>query len=520
MSDADDPFAKRDRTIIRPNPGGRLPQAPPPPPQTPGAPPPSYPPQAPASSPWGAPQGGAPPSSRPLSGVAYPNAPQQPQGFNAGDGHDAWMVGRQVNPYMPASAAVGPLTPAPASPHVAVDLQLVADDPLMRAAASLLLTLGRLRTSLSRAGAAPLMDQVAQSIEGFERDALAGGAAPDQVQIAKYALAATADDIVQNLPADDRHVWTRYSMLVRFFNDREGGTKFFDYLNRAKQNAAVNVGLLELMHACLSLGFEGVHRATGGAGGALQGVRRDLYEVIRRSRPKTIEDLSPHWRGQTIALAGSRIQIPAWSVAAAAAVLLLGVYLFLRYLLNGQAEALALKVSGFYPDTMIQFSREPPKPPAPPKQEIAPQLVCVKKALAPEILAGKVSAEQTSSTIFVRVGSVVLFPSGGASANASFAPIAQKIAAALDKQPGEITVTGYTDGDPIKTVQFPSNFELSEARAKSAAALLKPGLSQPQRLVVKGKGASDPVAPNDVEANKSKNRRVEFSIPRDDSQGC
>jgi type VI secretion system protein ImpK len=512
MSEGDDPFARADRTIIRPNPGGRLPQPPPAPPQ---AAPPSYPPpQAapPAYSPP-TPHGGGPPVSRPVSSVGYP-APQQ-----AGEG-DAWMVGRAVNPYLPSNAAPPPLTPAPASPHVSVDLAMVADNPLMRAAASLLLALGRLRASLSRAGTGPLMDQVAQAIEAFERDARAAGAPADQVQVAKYALAATADDIVQNLPTEDRHVWTRYSMLVRFFGERTGGVKFFQELDRAKQNPAVNLGLLELMHACLSLGFEGVYRASGGMG-ALQGLRRDLYETIRRASPKTIEDLSPHWRGQTIALAGNRLQIPMWAVAAAAGALLLGVYLFLRYLLNGQAEALALKMAALYPDTEIQLAREAAvAPPPSPKPEIAPQLVCIKKALAPEIMAGRVSADQTPSTIFVRVGSVVLFPSGGANANPAFAPIAKKIGTALDKQPGDITVTGYTDADPIKTVAFPSNFELSQARAKSAAAALKAALADPNRVVVKGKGASDPVAPNDVEANKAKNRRVEFSIPRDDSQGC
>jgi type VI secretion system protein ImpK len=510
MSDADDPFARRDRTIIRPNPGGRLPQAP----GAPNPPPPPPPPQAPPPPPaWTSPpQGGAPPVSRPTSSVSYPTA--QP-----GEG-DAWMAGRAVNPYLSSTAAPPPLTPAPASPHVSVDLAMVADNPLMRSAASLLLALGRLRASLSRAGTGPLMDQVAQAIEAFERDARAAGAPADQVQVAKYALAATADDIVQNLPTEDRHVWTRYSMLVRFFGERTGGVKFFQELDRAKQNPAVNLGLLELMHACLSLGFEGVYRAGGGMG-ALQGLRRDLYETIRRASPKVNEDLSPHWRGQAIALAGSRLQIPVWAAASAAGVLLLGVYLFLRHLLNGQAEALALRMAALYPDTEIQLAREVAvKPPPPPKPEVAPQLVCIKRALGPEILAGKVSAEQTASTIFVRVGSVVLFPSGGANANASFAPIAKKIAQALDKQPGDITVTGYTDADPIHTLAFPSNFELSEARAKSAAGLLKPTLSDPKRLVIKGKGASDPVAPNDAEANKAKNRRVEFSIPRDDSQGC
>src|ERR1700761_4708066 len=128
MSGGDDPFGRRDRTIIRPNPGGRLP--------TPPAPPPTPPP---------------PPPQRP-----------PPRGEV-----DEWMVNRaaQVNPYVAASAAAPPMTPAPASPHVSVDLVMVADNVLMRAAASLLLALGRLRANLSRAGAGPLMDQVAQAIQ-------------------------------------------------------------------------------------------------------------------------------------------------------------------------------------------------------------------------------------------------------------------------------------------------------------------------------------------------------------------
>ena len=120
------------------------------------------------------------------------------------------------------------------------------------------------------------MDQVAQAIEQFETDARAGGAPTDQMQTAKYALAATADDIVQNLPTEDSRIWTQYSMLVRFFNERIGGVRFFQELERAKQNPAVNLGLLEVMHACLSLGFEGVYRASGRPGRAAGHAARSL----------------------------------------------------------------------------------------------------------------------------------------------------------------------------------------------------------------------------------------------------
>jgi type VI secretion system protein ImpK len=408
------------------------------------------------------------------------------------------------------------MTPAPAAPHISVDLVTVAASPLMRAAASLLLLLGRLRASLARAGAGQLMDQVAQAIQQFEVDARTGGAPADQVETAKYALAATADDIVQNLPTDDRRIWTQYSMLVRFFNERMGGVRFFQELDRAKQNPALNLGLLEVMHACLSLGFEGVYRASGGPG-ALQGIRRDLYETIRRAQPKTIEDLSPHWRGQNIALAGSRFLVPTWSVAAVAGVVLLGTYLVLRNLLSGQAEALALAMAQVHPDTELAIARETAvKPPPDPTPRTSTQLERIRARLAKEILAGKVDADQSATTIFIRIGSLVLFPSGGAQVSEAFGPIASKIAAALDKEPGPIHVDGYTDTDPIHTLAFPSNFELSAARAKAVAARLKPGLSQPERLAVSGKGYANPVAPNDTEQNKSKNRRVEVSIPRAD----
>ncbi|HEY1944013.1 MAG TPA: type VI secretion system protein TssL, long form [Roseiarcus sp.] len=501
MTDNDDPFGRRDRTIIRPNPGGRRPVAPPP-----GYPAP--------------PPGGAPPSSTPTPPVSYPAPAYPPSPPPSGAANwDGWMTSPTPpasNPYLQQSAPIAPMTPAPVSPHVSVDLVTVAANPMMRAAASLLLLLGRLRASLSRVGAGQLMDQVAQAIQQFEIDARAAGVPADQVNVAKYALAACADDVVQNLPTDDRQIWTQYSMLVRFFSERTGGVKFFQELDRAKQNPALNLGLLEIMHACLSLGFEGVYR-TGGGAGALQGIRRDLYETIRRATPKTIEDLSPHWRGQSIALASSRFQAPTWAISAVAGVLLLGVYLVLRNLLSGQAETVALAMAQVHPDTDITIAREVAvKPPPDPPARTSTQLERIRAALANEILAGKVGADQSATTIFIRIGSVVLFPSGGAQVNASFAPIAKKIAASLDKEPGAIRIDGYTDSDPIKTVAFPSNFELSEARAKSVAALLKSDLAKPDRIQVAGKGTENPVAPNDVEANKAKNRRVEISIPRAD----
>src|SRR5579871_3414640 len=148
MTSDDDPFGRRDRTIIRPNPGGRRPA-------TPASP----------EGPVGVPQGGAAPHSQPTPPVSYPApAPPPPPTSRPADPYaaprpasqpppggqaawDSWMTPQsppQQNLYAPPGAAQ-PMTPAPVAPHVSVDLVTVAASPLMRSAASLLVLLGRLR---------------------------------------------------------------------------------------------------------------------------------------------------------------------------------------------------------------------------------------------------------------------------------------------------------------------------------------------------------------------------------------
>jgi type VI secretion system protein ImpK len=503
----DDPFGRGDRTIVRPNPAGRLTPPPANAPDAAKAPGVQPAPPLPEPAPHPAPSFSAP--SPPFPALARAPPPSR----ELGDWDEQTKVPSARN--LHTGPETEPLrTAAPVSPDVSNDLVTVAASPLMRASASLLLLLGRLRTSLARAGAGQLMDQVAEAIRQFEADARAAGAPVDQIETAKYALAACADDIAQNLPSEDSRVWTQRGMLVRFFNERMGGVRFFSELDRAKQNPAVDIGLLEIMHACLSLGFEGAHRESGGPG-ALRAIRRDLYETISSVQPKTIGELSPHWRGRNIPLADSRLQVPVWAVAAAAGVILLGTYLYLRNSLSAGAEALALKIEQVHPNSEVDIVRATPvKPPPDPQPRASIQLQRIRGALAKEILTGQLEAVQSATTIFVRIGSKMLFPPGGAKVNASFLPIAAKIGAVLDREPGPIHVDGYTDSDPIRTVAFPSNFALSEARAKSVASILKSSLSQPSRLAVSGKGAETPIAPNDTEQNKSKNRRVEVSIPR------
>jgi type VI secretion system protein ImpK len=124
------------------------------------------------------------------------------------------------------------------------------------------------------------------------------------------------------------------------------------------------------------------------------------------------------------------------------------------------------------------------------------------------------TVDQTANQIVIRLCDQVTFDPGQAVVKEPFKLVAAKIAALLDKEPGRIRVVGHTDSTPIKTVRFPSNWQLSIERAKAVAELLKRGLAKPDRIDVDGKGPDVPIASNATPEGRAKNRRVEVMIGR------
>ncbi len=90
------------------------------------------------------------------------------------------------------------------------------------------------------------------------------------------------------------------------------------------------------------------------------------------------------------------------------------------------------------------------------------------------------------------------------------------LAAVIRTTPYRIEIVGHTDDQPVATPQFPSNWELSTARASRVARyLIESGGMAPQRFTVIGRAEYEPVTPNLSAANRSSNRRVEILITRD-----
>ena len=540
MSGKDNPFGKGGKTVIIPNPGGGAPGAPQPPGQTP---PPAHP--APPQRPASPPPSQTPFSPPPQTPFAPPSAPQpvSPQRVAPGDGAqpnypgvggmpqagpDSWMTG---GPATGSSFFPGQQPEAPAAPaqeeKIPLEVALSAKDgadidatnPITSAAAPLLILLGRLRLLIIDMHAMPLMGHVAQSITNFERNLLDQGVDPEQVRIAKYALCATADDIVQNLPGQDRHVWMQYSMLAQFFQVRTSGVGFFEELNKLRQNPALYYDLLELMHACLSLGFEGQYRGAAGGDVELSRLRRDIYQTLRNLRGRSDDDISPRWRGLSLRTANLENKIPIWAVASVAGVMLTGLYFLLRLLLAGDADAAAATIVGLHPDAQVTIERGVFKPrdyEAPPVD--TGQLERIRAALAPEIGEGTVAVEPRGEQIVIEMNNLILFASGQAEVRPEFEPVAKRVTEVLDNEPGPIIVIGHTDNVPLRSKRrFASNYELSVARAKAVEKAIVPHLTDASRVDVSGKGEDEPIADNKTREGRAKNRRVEIMIPREET---
>jgi type VI secretion system protein ImpK len=156
----------------------------------------------------------------------------------------------------------------------------------------------------------------------------------------------------------------------------------------------------------------------------------------------------------------------------------------------------------------------PAPPPAPPVVKAPTQLERVEHALAADIASGGVQVSADDKTITIRLSGADVFASASASLMPRFVPIVKDIAGALDPEPGNILVVGNTDNIPISGSVIKSNQQLSEERAKTVAAIMRPLLADPARLTVEGHGDTDPLVPNTSPENRAKNRRVDIELPR------
>ncbi|POZ60897.1 flagellar motor protein MotD [Chromobacterium alticapitis] len=139
------------------------------------------------------------------------------------------------------------------------------------------------------------------------------------------------------------------------------------------------------------------------------------------------------------------------------------------------------------------------------------------KALGPLVMSGEVTITHNSQGINIDIRDSALFAVGQAVPNQQSLPLMSSMARLLAGVDNSIRVEGFTDNVPIRTSIFPSNWELSAARAGGVVRLFQENGIDPQRLVAVGHGANLSVADNNSAEGRARNRRVTISVLSDAS---
>ncbi len=133
-------------------------------------------------------------------------------------------------------------------------------------------------------------------------------------------------------------------------------------------------------------------------------------------------------------------------------------------------------------------------------------------AMGALVASGEVHVRRLQNSVVVDISADILFPSGVARLASGATPPLQHLADTLKPFTNAVRVEGHTDDRPINTPEFPSNWELSAARAASVVHLFMDRGIEPDRLAVIGFGQYRPIAANDTVAGRNANRRVEVVI--------
>jgi type VI secretion system protein ImpK len=387
--------------------------------------------------------------------------------------------------------------PGGALPGNLRDFSAAGLNPLLQAASPLLILIGKLRASLSNPDIAGLRRQALEQVREFEDRARAAGVANETVLAARYALCAALDEAVLSTPWGGQSEWGGQTLLVTLHRETWGGEKFFDMLERISGDPKRHIDLMELQYVCLALGFAGKYGAAERGHARLADIQTDLFRRIRTFRGVPVTDLSLRWRGMQDRRNPLIRYVPWWVVGAFALVVLTGTWIYY----HTRLATLSAPIS----DRLAHLGSVQPPTAAP---SAAPRL---RQLLHDDEAAGVLKIEERNNQTVVTLIASDLFGSGSATVNPKYYPSLQRIAHALNEVPGRVFVVGHTDDQPLRSLKFRDNYDLSRARAAEVVKLLALAIDNAGRLEASGVGESEPrYKPPSLPENRARNRRVEI----------
>ncbi|MEI2264825.1 type IVB secretion system protein IcmH/DotU [Erwinia sp. CGal63] len=386
--------------------------------------------------------------------------------------------------------------------HADAPVFVSQENPLLCAAAPLLNAIVQIRLAATHDDPAGLRQQLVDEIRQFESRCKQAGLPFDMIIGARYCLCSVLDEAAAQTPWGTRGVWSGNGLLVTFHNESWGGEKVFQLLSRISQTPAQHLWLLEIIHYCLLLGYEGRYRAIEQGRLQRDTIRTRLAQLIADTRGEQPQPALP----QPLDPVGQntlwRPPVPLWASVALAAFLGCLIYSGLNWRLGNAAEPL-LRAIWQTPLPRNEIARN----------SSAQALLDLRQRLDDLIAARQLDVADGTNGSKVIIPSDKLFSPSGSDLLPEGRAIITRVSAAMDNIKGTVLVSVYTDNQPAHASNFASNYEYSLAQARSISALMRQQMLEPSHLIrSEGRGDSNPLLPNDSNENRARNRRVEIVL--------
>jgi type VI secretion system protein ImpK len=196
--------------------------------------------------------------------------------------------------------------------------------------------------------------------------------------------------------------------------------------------------------------------------------------------------------------------LPLWVALCVLALLSLATWLAFSHSLNRASDPLFASIQNLRAGAAVAAPLPTPAQPA-----ARPRLAGL---LAPEIAQGQLAVRDERGRSVVTIRGDGLFAPGSATLAPAYVGVLRQIAAALKAVPGRVEIVGHTDNQPIRSTRFPSNWHLSQERARSVLAQLQENMPDPGRLRADGRADSEPIASNANPDGRARNRRVDIIL--------
>lgn len=387
-------------------------------------------------------------------------------------------------------------------------------NPIMAAAARMLALAAAILAERQVTDPAGLMLRASAEAKAFEKTLTLLGLSTEDNARARYAVLATVDDIVQNLPGGMNSDWARQSLVVQSFGQSFGGDQFWTILDDMLARPAAYRDLLELYHACLAAGFQGRFRVSPDGPQQLGARMTAIHAALSDIRARPENDLVPSWQGRPTPARKAGWLSKALLAGGALLVLLVVVFVGLKLLLDSRDDEAYRTLHQVIPPPSATIGRAVADVPAPVSTQF--------ERIRSRITQPCIDSFDDGATIRLVITACPaiggpLFDKGAAEIAPAYEPVISNAGRALADEPGRIAVIAHTDADPIRGMlraNYPDNKALSDARAANARALLEAVIGDPSRLTAAGRGDREPIDRSDTAEAKARNRRVELIIPR------